>query len=724
MGDQAETAPKTAETVSPPAETVTPTAETVRPPVAKRVPVERTRHGETVVDEYAWLADPNDPDTVAYLVAENEFTAARTADQEPLRQTIFNEIKRRTQETDLSVPVRKGQYWYYTRTVEGKQYGIYCRRRVAEGETAPPVTEGGGPLPGEEVLLDGNVEAGQSPFFALGTFDVSPDGNLLAYSVDLDGDERFTLRIKDLRTGEVLPDEITDTFYGAAWSADASTVFYLTVDEAWRPYQVWRHQVGTSREADVLVLEERDQRFSAGVELSRSEQYICISLHSQVTSEVHVVPAATPSAAPRLVAARRHGIEYSIEHDPHGDAPGGAGRFLIVHNDGAEDFAVAWTPAADPGAWHPLIPPTPGTRILGADAFAGHVVISLRRDGLTRLRVLPRTGEQHEIEFPESIYTVGLDANPEYDTAFLRLHYTSLVTPMSVYDYIVDTRELVLRKQQPVLGGFNPADYEQHREWATAPDGTRIPISLVCRAGTVRDGHRPTVLYGYGAYEFSLDPFFSVARLSLLDRGVVFAIAHVRGGGELGRSWYNHGKLAKKKNTFTDFVACAQHLVAAGWTSPQHLVARGGSAGGLLMGAVANLAPTAFAGIVAEVPFVDALNTILNPDLPLTVAEWEEWGNPVEDAEAYAYIRSYAPYENVAAQRYPAILALGSRNDTRVLYHEPAKWIARLRAVAPEGDYLLKTQLDAGHGGPSGRYDAWREEAFTLAWIVTRLGLA
>jgi oligopeptidase B len=392
----------------------------------------------------------------------------------------------------------------------------------------------------------------------------------------------------------------------------------------------------------------------------------------------------------------------------------------VLHNDGAEDFELATTPADAPGGWTPLIPHQPGTRLLGVDAFAEHVVVSLRRDGLTALRVLPAGGESYDISFPEPIYTVGLSTNAEYATGTIRLGYTSLVTPDSIYDYDLATREMVLRKQKPVLGGFDPASYEQHREWATAPDGTRVPISILCQAGTKLDGSNPTVLYGYGSYETSMDPWFSIARLSLVDRGFVFAVAHTRGGGEMGRHWYEQGKLLHKRNTFTDFVACAEHLVATGWTRPEKLVARGGSAGGLLMGAVANLAPRAFAGIVAEVPFVDALNSILDPSLPLTVTEWEEWGNPIESAEVYAYMKSYTPYENImAGGRYPAILAVTSLNDTRVLYHEPTKWIARLRAQAPDGDYLLKTEMGAGHGGRSGRYDAWKEEAFIVAWILT-----
>ena len=704
----------------------------LRPPVAKRVPTQRVHHGDTVVDEYAWLANQDDPDTIAYLTAENEYTQAATAHLADLRRTVFEEIKRRTQETDLSVPVRKRHgaqgpsYWYYSRTEEGRQYAIHCRREVRPGEVDPPIPADGTPLPGEQVLLDGNALAEGHEFFALGNLNVSPDGRWLAYSVDFAGDERFTLRIRDLTTGEDLPDEIADTFYGSAWSADASTLFYLTVDETWRPYRVWRHRVGAPTSADEVVYEEADQRFWVGVELTRSQRFIQIDAHSSVTSEVRLIPADDPAAPPRLVAPRRQGVEYHVEDDRTGN------RLLILHNHEAEDFALAWAdvPASDgdAGEWKPLIDHAPGTRLEGVDAFAGHLVVSLRRDGLTGLRVLPigaGDAAAFDVSFPEPIYRVELGSNPEYETSMLRLGYTSLVTPESVYDYDLTSGELVLRKRQPVKDGYDPDDYEQHREWAVAEDGTRVPISLVCRKDArAGGGPLPLLLYGYGSYEASMDPWFAIPRLSLLNRGVAFAVAHVRGGGEMGRRWYEDGKLFAKKNTFTDFVACAKHLVARGWTTPERMVARGGSAGGLLMGAVANLAPELFAGIVAQVPFVDMLNSILDPSLPLTVIEWEEWGNPLESPEVYEYLKSYSPYENVADRPYPPILAMTGLNDTRVRYHEPAKWIAKLRAEAPGGTYLLKTEMGAGHGGKSGRYNAWEEEAFVLAWVLDRLGLA
>jgi oligopeptidase B len=678
----------------------------VAPPTVRPVPAERTHHGDTVTDEFAWLADKDNPETIAYLEAENAWTKKATEHLVDLQQTLFEEIKGRTLETDLSVPSRKGAYWYYTRTEEGKQYGIQCRVAVRPGEVDPPEQKDG-----EEILLDGNALAEGKDFFALGTFDVSPDGHWLAYSTDFDGDERFTLRVKDLRSGEVLADEVPDTFYGSAWSADASALFYITVDEAWRPNQVWRHTVGSAKADDVLVFEEPDERFWVGVELTRSEKFIVIDAQSKVTSEVRVIAADQPTTEPAVIAERRQGVEYSVEHHGH--------RFLILHNDNAEDFALAYTSADAPGDWIELIPHEPGTRLESVDAFARHLVISVRKDGLTGLRVMADgSTDSYDMPFPEPLYSVGLAGNPEYDTSAVRIGYTSMVTPDSVFDVDLVTRSMTLRKQKPVLGGYNPDDYEQFREWATADDGTRVPISLVARKGVARDGQAPLVLYGYGSYEHSVDPYFSVARLSLLDRGVVFAIAHIRGGGEMGRRWYEDGKMLAKKNTFTDFVAAAHALVQKSWTSADRIVARGGSAGGLLMGAVANLAPEAFAGIVAQVPFVDPLTSILDPSLPLTVTEWEEWGNPLESSEVYAYMKSYSPYENVAKVHYPAILAVTSLNDTRVLYHEPAKWIARLRSVAPDGTYLLKTEMGAGHGGPSGRYDSWNEEAFVNAWTL------
>jgi oligopeptidase B len=694
-------------------------------PAVKRVPAERTFHGDTVVDEYAWLAAKDNPETISYLEAENAYTEALTSGQAGLRDQIFGEIKGRTKETDLSVPTRRRGWWYYSRTVEGQQYSVHCRRATRGEDERPPMTEDGSPLAGEEILLDGNELAGDQPYFALGAFSVSPDGTMLAYSTDYAGDERYTMRFKDLATGQVAADEIPGTYYGSAWSRDGSALFYVTVDDAWRPYRIWRHMLGTPVERDVIVFEEADERFFTGVWLTRSERFVVISSSSKLTSEEWLIDAGDPSSEPRVVAPRRQGVEYGIDHQS-GD--GGLDRLLILHNDGAENFEIATATLDDPGTWTPLVPHSADTRLMDVGAFRDHLVVYFRKNGLTGLRVLRADGSDFEVPFGEPVYTVTPGANPEYDSALYRLGFVSLVTPDSIYDLDTVTGDLTLLRRRPILelpgrGAYRPEDYEQHREWATAQDGTKIPISIVCRKDTPRDGSAPFLLYGYGSYEISTDPSFSIPRLSLLDRGFGYAIAHIRGGGEMGRHWYDDGKLLSKKNTFTDFVACARHLVADGWTSADSLVARGGSAGGLLVGAAVNLAPDAFGAVVAQVPFVDALTTILDPSLPLTVTEWEEWGDPLHDRAFYAYMKSYSPYENIAPDAvYPPILAITSLNDTRVLYTEPAKWIAKLQATAKGGPFLLKTEMVAGHGGRSGRYDAWREEAIALAWIVSTAG--
>ena len=695
-------------------------------PAAQRIPSQRTHHGDTFIDDYAWLEDKDDPATIAYLTAENAYAEAATAGQAALRGAIFGEIKARTQETDLSVPIRKGGWWYYSRTVAGKQYAVHCRRALRPDDAGPPMTADGTPLDGEQVLLDGNELAGGGEFFALGAFAASPDGRLLAYSTDFEGSERFTIRIKDLADGTVLPDEIPGAFYGCAWSLDATALFYVTVDDAWRPYRVSRHVVGTPAADDVVVFEEPDERFWVGVELTRSERYLQVSVASKLTSEAWLLDAARPGGEFSVVLPRRQGVEYSVEHQA---GPDGSDRLLILHNENAENFELAVAPLADPAARTPLIAHRADTRLLDVDAFADYLAVYYRRDGLTGLRILRADGTRHEIAFGEPVYRIAPGSNPDYQAEQFRLSYGSLVTPDSVYDCEMATGDLTLLRQRPVRPGpdgvpYDPAGYEQHREWATAADGTRIPISLVCRKGTPRNGSAPCLLYGYGSYEISADPGFAIPRLSLLDRGFSYAIAHVRGGGEMGRHWYDDGKLMRKANTFSDFVACAEQLIKTGWTSPTGLIARGGSAGGLLMGAVANIAPQLFGGIVAQVPFVDALTTILDPSLPLTVTEWEEWGDPLHDPQAYAYIKSYSPYENIGDQVYPPVLAVTSLNDTRVLYREPAKWIAKLQASGRGGPFLLKTEMTAGHGGRSGRYDAWREEAFVLAWITSTAGPA
>ena len=696
-----------------------------QPPVAERRPKERTHHGDTFVDDYEWLRDKESPDTVAYLEAENAYTEASTAHLAELRDQIFNEIKSRTKETDLSVPYRIGGYWYYGRSVEGKQYGVSCRCPVAgPDDWTPPQLDAEIEVPGEEVLLDSNELAVGHDFFSLGAASVTPDGSLLAFSTDTVGDERFLLQVKDLRTGELLPDQIPNTLHGATWDLGGTMLFYSTVDESWRPDKIWRHRLGTDVSEDVLVFHEPDERFWSSIGRTRSDKYLVVGVGSKTTAEYHVLEADNPTGEFRVVAPRRQGVEYSIDHA----VIGGDDCFLVLHNDGAENFALDRAPvdATSHTQWQPVLAHDPAIRLEDVEAFAGHLVISQRSNGLTQLRIINLSetglGDDYLVEFEHPIYSVGAGSNPEFSQPTVRLGYTTMATPPAVYDFDVQSRELTLLKETPVLGDFDATDYEQHREWATAEDGNRIPVSIVCRKGQRADGPMPFVLYGYGSYEASIDPYFSIARLSLLDRGIAFAIAQVRGGGEMGRRWYDEGKMLHKRNTFTDFVACARHLTDTGWTSPDRLIAEGASAGGLLMGVVANLAPEAFTGIVANVAFVDALTSILDPSLPLTVIEWEEWGNPLEDPEVYAYMKSYSPYENVEAKQYPAILAETSLNDTRVLYVEPAKWVARLRDTAPgEQEFLLKTEMAAGHGGVSGRYNAWKDRAFSYAWIIDRL---
>ncbi|RYJ07559.1 MAG: S9 family peptidase [Actinomycetales bacterium] len=703
----------------------------VAPPVAERRPQDRVHHGDTFVDDYEWLRAKEDPATIAYLEAENTYADAATAHLEELRETIFSEIKSRTLETDLSVPVRHGAWWYYSRTVEGSQYAIRCRTAIdSPDDWTPPRLASGVDVPGEQVLLDSNVEAEGHEFFSLGGFSLSDDGHLLAYSTDLVGDERYTIRVKDLRTGELLADEIPDTSGGVTWSSAGSHLFYTTVDDAWRPHRIWRHALGSGAD-DVLVHEESDERFFTGIGRTQSEKFLVIGASSKITSEVKVLAADEPEGEFRVVVPRTDGIEYSLEHA----VIGGQDYFLLLHNDGHPDFQLDAVTVEDALAGG-LSSPATGLTVVAADdairledveVFARQLVISYRREALARIAVI-RLGEgqgldalaaPREIDFGEELFTSGVGANAEWDQPLVRVGFTSFVTPSTVFDYDVEADELILRKQAPVLGGYDPTDYVQHRTWATADDGTQVPVSIVHRADTPIDGTAPGLIYGYGSYEASMDAGMSIARLSLLDRGFVFAIAHVRGGGEMGRHWYEDGKLLHKKNTFTDFVAAARHLVADGWTSADRLVAEGGSAGGLLMGAVANLAPDAFRGILAAVPFVDALTSILDPELPLTVIEWDEWGNPLHDPEVYAYMKGYSPYENVEAKDYPAILAVTSLNDTRVLYVEPAKWVARLRATATGSEpILLKTEMHAGHGGVSGRYASWKERAWELAWII------
>lgn len=705
-------------------------------PMPPRRPVVRRHHGDEVVDEYAWLADRDDPVVLAHLEQENRYAEAVTESLEPLRRRIVAEIRARTQETDLSVPVAYRSWWYYSRTVEGQQYPLHCRVPVVPGAGRPRVDDPtahhgaqAGGLPGEQVLLDGNAEAAGAEYFALGASEVSPDQTRLAYLVDLAGDERYRLRVKDIESGALVDEAVTGTGYGLVWSLDGLTLFYTRVDAAWRPHQVWRHRVGTPARDDVLVFQEDDERFWTGLTSSRDERLLVIQVASKSTSEVWLLDLAHPDQPAWVVAPRQEGLEYDVE--PAGDG------LLIVHNAVHRDFELAWAPLTTSAGssvsdWSTVVAPGPGERIVAADAFAGHVLVSMRRDGLTGLRVLPRRPGAPgwfepgwDIPVDEPLFTLHLGDNPQWQTTSLQLIRESFVTPRTVLEIDVGTRQQSVLKRQPVLAGFDPADYVQRRIWATAADGVRIPVSVLSRSDVVPDGSAPGLLYGYGAYEMSLDPWFSVPRLSLLDRGVVLAFAHVRGGGEFGRSWYEQGRLDAKKTSFTDLLAVAGHLLDAGWVGPARLGLQGGSAGGLLVGATLNLTPDLFRVVWAEVPFVDTLTTILDPSLPLTVPEWEEWGNPLANPQVYRYLKEYAPYENVVTAAYPAVLATTSLNDTRVGYSEPAKWVARLRAATTSDPHqrpvLLRTEMVAGHGGRSGRYAAWDQWAWEAAFVLDQL---
>ncbi|MGV9770237.1 S9 family peptidase [Microbacterium sp. NPDC003461] len=693
-------------------------------PIAPKRPVARTHHGDTFEDPWEWLRAKDDAEVIALLEAENAHADAALARLEPLRERLFQEIKGRVRETDLSVPSRRGEWWYYGRTVEGKQYGIQCRAPIASPDDwTPPVLSPDVDVPGEQVLLDSNVEAEGHSFFSLGSFDVTNDGTRMLWAVDVTGDERYTIRVRDLVTGATLPDVIEGAFGGAHFLPDGRHLIYTTVDDAWRPNRVWLHRVGEpDGSGDIELYGDDDERFWVGAGVTRSERFLLVESGSSITSEVSILDAADPTAGARVVWPRREGVEYGVDHAVVDDQD----WLYILHNDGALDFELVRAPLSDPTDTEVVLAHEPGRRLLDIDCFRDFAVVEYRREGLPRVALLDYpTGVLTELEFADPLYAVGASGNAEWAPPVIRLGYGSFTTPGTVYEYEVATGELHLRKQAEVLGGYDPADYDQARLWVPAADGTRIPVSLVWKRSFGEPGAapRPVHLYGYGSYEHSIDPGFSVARLSELDRGVLFAVAHVRGGGELGRQWYEDGKLRAKRNTFTDFVDVARYLADNGYTTPDRIVAEGGSAGGLLMGAVANLAPDAFAGILADVPFVDALTTILDPSLPLTVIEWDEWGDPLHDPEVYAYMKSYTPYENVReGVTYPRILAMTSLNDTRVLYVEPAKWVQRLREVG--ADVLLKCEMVAGHGGVSGRYNSWRERAFQLAWMLDVLGLA
>jgi oligopeptidase B len=676
-----------------------------QPPVARKVPKVDVVHGDRRQDDYFWMRDKNDPAVAAYLEAENAYAAAVMRPTGALQESLYKEMLSHIKETDLSVPYREGGHFYYSRTEEGKQYPIYCRK---QGSLEAP----------EEVILDVNALAEGRKFMAVGAWAVSDDGNLLAYSTDDTGFRQYELHVKDLRTGAVGPERIERTG-SVAWAADNRTLFYTVEDAAKRQYRLYRHVLGQDPARDALVYEEKDALFRVGVGRSKSRAFLFLGISSHTTSEVRYLAADAPEGEWKTVSPRRHEHEYEVDH--HGDV------FYIRTNDRGRNFRLVVAPVADPGeaSWKEVVPHRPDVMLEGVELFARHYVLLEREAGLPRFRVTDLgSGASREIPFPEPTYSASPSHNVEWDAPAFRYSYQSLVTPASVYDCDLATGESTLLKRTEVPGGFDPASYASERLTATAADGVKVPISVVYRKGLKRDGSAPMLLTGYGSYGYAYPVMFSPMRLALLDRGISLAIAHIRGGGEMGKPWHDAGRMMKKKTTFTDFIAAAEFLIGEKYTSKQRLVVRGGSAGGLLMGAVLNMRPELFRAALVDVPFVDVVNTMLDESLPLTVGEFEEWGNPKKKDE-YDYIKTYCPYTNLGRKAYPALLVQTSFNDSQVMYWEPAKYVAKLRTLRTDSStLLLKTNMAAGHGGASGRYDSLREDAFDYAFILKELGMA
>ena len=675
--------------------------------------------GDEVEDRFAWLEDPDDPEVLAFLTHENGYLEQTLAPLKDLKERIFSEIKARVQETDLSVPIQKDEWEYYGRTEEGSQYGLHCRRRAA--------VDGAEPGP-EVVILDENLLAAENDYFDLGVFDISDDHSLCLYGIDTEGDEKYSLYVLSIEAGTTRTLPLTGVSAGSAWDNTGSSFLYIRPDETNRPSEVWHHVVGTDVVDDNCVFVEPDPQFFVGLAKERDDTFIHISLGSAVTDETRIIPAKDLTTEPVVVRGREFGIEYGIAH--HTDASG-ASIFYLHTNLDAQNFRLLSAPedavlrgSFDIGEWTEVVPARDDVMLGGIDVFADHMVMVERSNGLLQIRIRRFSdGQEHLIEQAEIVSTVYPGANPSPDTTDFRYVYASMVTPPMVCSYDMNTRERTVLKQTPVLGGFDSATYATERIWATAQDGTEVPIIMSWRRDR-GDGPHPTVLYGYGSYEAAMDPNFSTSRLSLLDRGFTFAIAQVRGGGELGRSWYEAAKFEHKDLTFSDFVACARELIDRGLTTPRQLGIRGGSAGGMLVGAAVNLAPELFGAVVAEVPFVDVVNTMIDTSQQLTQIEWDEWGNPLESEEIYRAMCAYSPYENVKDAPYPAMFVTAGINDPRVRFWEPAKWVLELREKTTSGrEVLLKTEMGAGHFGSTGRYDAWRDEAEVLAFLIDRLGV-
>jgi oligopeptidase B len=675
------------------------------PPSAKRVPHQLERHGHVRIDEYYWLKDRDNPEVLAYLQAENEYAAALRSHTLDLERTLFEEIKGRIQQTDLSVPFKLGDYVYFTRYEEGKEYALYCRKKGAL--TSP-----------EEVMVDGNVLAQGYDYFSLGNWKISSGQDILAYAIDTQGRRIYSICFNNLTTGEMVGECIPSVTGNMEWGNDNRTLLYARQDlKTLRSFQIFRHTLGTDPNQDTLVYEETDDTFSAYVGKTKSKRYLLIGSHQTITSECWYLNADTPEGEFQLFQVRERGHEYDVDH--LGD------HFWIRTNDQAKNFRLMKAPLnlTHKNEWQEIIPHRSDVFFEGFELFQNYLVVEERKQGLVHLRILSnQDGTEHELDFGEPAYLAALGDNCEADSPYLRFGYTSMTTPMTIYDYHMETREKILLKQEKVLGEFQISHYQTERLLAPASDGNSIPISLVYRKGFARNGTHPLLVYGYGSYGASMDASFSSPRLSLLDRGFVYALAHIRGGEELGRQWYEDGKLLRKKNTFTDFIACAEFLIQQGYAAPQQLFAMGGSAGGLLMGAIMNMRPDLFHGVVAQVPFVDVVTTMLDPNIPLTTGEYDEWGNPNQQ-HFYDYMLSYSPYDNLEPKPYPHLLVTSGLHDSQVQFWEPTKWVAKLRAVKTDNQrLLLRTNMEAGHSGASGRFKRYEETAMIYAFLLDLTG--
>src|SRR6266851_3148385 len=683
---------------------ISPADTTATPPVAKRVEHRDVRQGATVIDNYFWLREKSNPEVIEYLKAENVYTDALTKDLKPFEAALYKEMLGRIKQTDLSVPSRRGDYYYYSRTEEGKQYPVQCRRK---GSMQGP----------EEILLDANELAKGHTYLGMGAFQVSDDANLLAYTTDVTGFRQYSLHVKDLRTGETLPDT-ADRVTSVQWAADNKTLFLTTEDQVTkRSDHLWRHTLGDSKLEPVY--EEKDELYTIHVSRTRDHKFMFLNINSTDTTEVRYLRSDQPQGALQVFLPREKKHRYNVDHRED--------LFYIRSNKNAKNFQILTAPESDPSPknWKVFVAHQPDVLMEGVDLFKNFAVVIEKSKAVNGIRMLDfRTGKWNSMSFPEPVYTASGSGNPEYDTHVYRYAYTSMITPQSIFDYDMETHQSTLLKKQEVLGGYDPTQYVSERQWATARDGTKVPLSIVYKKGFRRNGSAPLFLYAYGSYGIGTPATFASQRLSLLDRGMVYAIAHIRGGDEMGEAWHDDGMLMKKKNTFFDFVDCADYLIKEKWTSKDHLVIQGGSAGGLLMGAVVNLRPDLFHAVHAGVPFVDVMNTMMDASLPLTVGEYLEWGNPNEKA-AYDYMKTYSPYDNLEKRAYPAMLITTSFNDSQVMYWEPAKYVARLRTVKTDSNpLLLKIKMDpAGHGGASGRYDRLKDQAFEYAWMLSQVGI-